>query len=303
MTASDPGVSTAGGAPVVPAEATAGGPAPSGDAGHARATRAGGPDAGDVSAGVSWAPDPGAASPFAMLRAQAGLELRLNLRNGENLLLTLVIPLVLLVFFSSVDVLPASAGRAVDFVTPGVLALAVLSTSFTGQAIATGFERSYGALRRLGVTPLPRGLLLAGKSLAVVAVEVLQVAVICVVGLALGWHPHGNPLAVAVVLLVGSVAFSAMGLLMAGTLRAEATLAAANGLYLVLLLLGGIVVPLSSLPGGLHALGSALPSAALADGVRSVLSGAAGFPVADVLILVGWAVVTGAWAARVFRWE
>ena len=163
------------------------------------------------------------------------MELRLTLRRGESVLLTLIIPVGLLLFFTKVNLLPDEkvlGGRPIDFVTPGVLALAVLSTAFTGQAIATGFERSYGVLKRLGASALPRWVLLLGKTLGVLAVEVLQIVVLVAVGYALGWHPHGNPLAVLLLLVVGTAAFSALGLLMAGTLRAEATLAAANGIYL-----------------------------------------------------------------------
>lgn len=248
-------------------------------------------------------PAPGSAPTTRMLVAQAGLELRLTLRRGESVLLTLIIPLALLLFFSSVDVLPAGSGRPIDFVVPGVLGLAVLSTSFTGLAIATGFERSYGALKRLGASPLPRSVLLAGKTLAVLGVEVVQVALLVGVGYALGWHPHGNPAVVLLLLVVGTAAFSALGLLMAGTLRAEATLAAANGVYLLLLLLGGIVFPLSQLPGPVEAVADVLPAAALSDGLRSVLSGSAGFPAVDLLVLLAWAVVAGVLAARTFRWE
>lgn len=248
-------------------------------------------------------PAPGAAPVGRMLLAQAGLELRLTLRRGESVLLTLLIPLALLLFFTAVDVLPEGSGRPVDFVVPGVLALAVLSTSFTGLAIATGFERSYGALKRLGASPLPRSVLLAGKTLAVLAVEVLQVALLVAVGFALGWEPHGNVLSVLLLLVVGTAAFSALGLLMAGTLRAEATLAAANGVYLLLLMLGGIVFPLSELPEAVATVAELLPAAALADGLRSVLSGGTGFPAADIGLLVAWAVVAGALAARTFRWE
>jgi ABC-2 type transport system permease protein len=248
-------------------------------------------------------PAPGAAPMGRMLRAQAGLELRLTLRRGESVLLTLIIPLALLLFFSTVDVLPAGSGRPVDFVVPGVLALAVLSTSFTGLAIATGFERSYGALKRLGASALPRSVLLAGKTLAVLVVEALQVALLVVVGLALGWHPHGNPAGVVLLLALGTAAFAALGLLMAGTLRAEATLAAANGVYLVLLMLGGIVFPLSQLPGAVSTVADLLPAAALATGLRAVLSDGAGVPLGDVVVLIVWAGVAGILAARTFRWE
>src|SRR5262249_55115063 len=159
-----------------------------------------------------------------------------------------------------------------------VFALAVMSTAFTGQAIATGFERSYGVLRRLGASPLPRGALPAAKTLPLLAVELLQVALPARVGAAPGWHPHASPRRVLLLLALGTAAFSGLGLLMAGTLRAEATLAAANGVYLVLLLFGGVVYPLSSLPGGVEAVGRALPTGALAHGLRSVLQHGAGFP-------------------------
>jgi ABC-2 type transport system permease protein len=257
-----------------------------------------------VAAGVlDLRPAPGAAPIRRMLTAQTRMETLLTLRRGESVLLTLVIPLALLLFFDAMGALPASAGRPIDFLVPGVLALAVTSTCFTGQAIATGFERSYGVLKRLGATPLPRAVLLAGKILALLAVEAVQVALLVGVGYAAGWHPRGDPAWVVLLVLVGSAAFSGLGLLMAGTLRAEATLAAANGGYLVLLLLGGVIFPLSQLPGWLADLSRALPTAALSDGLRAVLRDGAGFPAADLGILTAWAVVSLALAARTFRWE
>src|SRR3954454_15865903 len=153
-------------------------------------------------------PAPGAASRVRMLAAQAKLETTLTLRRGESVLLTLVIPLLLLVFFSSVDVLPHGDIESVDFLVPGILALAVMSTAFTGQAIATGFERSYGVLKRLGASPLPRSVLLSGKTLAVLLVEVVQVTLICRVGLALGWDPHGPASSVVDLAVLAPVAFS-----------------------------------------------------------------------------------------------
>jgi ABC-2 type transport system permease protein len=238
-----------------------------------------------------------------MLAAQTKLETTLTLRRGESVLLTLVIPLLLLVFFSSVDVLPHGDIKSVDFLVPGILALAVMSTAFTGQAIATGFERSYGVLKRLGASPLPRSILLSGKTLAVLLVEIVQVALICLVGLALGWNPHGSVLSVIVLAALATVAFSGLGLLMAGTLRAEATLAAANGLWLVLLLLGGVVFPISELPGWLQGIAHLLPTTALSSGLRHTLTNGGGLRASDVIVLVCWAVGSLALAARTFRWE
>ncbi len=238
------------------------------------------------------------APALTILGRQTAMELRLSLRRGESLLLTLVIPLVLLAFFSAVKV----DGAGVQFLVPGVLALAVMSTAFTGQAIATGFERSYGVLARLGTTPLTRPVLLTAKTLGVVAVEVVQAALLVGLGYVLGWHPHGNPAPALLLLVLGTAAFSGLGLLMAGTLRAEGTLAAANGVYLVLLLLGGIVFPLTALPHVVRSIAQQLPAAALSHGLRASL-GQGSLPGHDVLVLAVWAVAGIALAARSFRWQ
>jgi ABC-2 type transport system permease protein len=238
-----------------------------------------------------------------MVGAQTVYELRTLLRNGEQLLLTLIIPVALLVLFSSAPLLDVGPGRRVDFLTPGVLALAVLSTAFTGQAIGTGFERRYGVLKRLGATPLPRSGLIAAKSLTVLLVELIQTMIVGAVALGLGWSPHGDPLTAILLVLLGTAAFSGFGLLMAGTLRAEATLAAANLVYLLLLVLGGVVFPLTNFSGGLRSVLELLPISALADGLRQVLQHGGGLPARDLLILAVWAVLGLALAARFFRWE
>ena len=249
------------------------------------------------------APRPGAAPTVRMVAAHARFELTQLVRNSEQLLLTAIIPTVLLVLVSKVDVVDLGRGSRVDFLLPGILALAVLSTAFTAQAIGTGFERRYGVLKRLGATPLPRAGLLAGKTAAVLAIELGQVVVLVAVAMTLGWRPRGAnvPAAVAAVLL-GTVAFAALALLMAGTLRAEATLAAANLVYLLLLLAGGIVVPLDKFPAGARTALQWLPSTALADGLRAALAGAA-VPGRVWVALVVWAVAGVGAAARWFSWE
>ena len=142
-------------------------------------------------------------------------------------------------------------GRRIDLAVPGVLALCVISSAFTAQAIATGFDRRYGVLRLLGVSPLGRGGLLGAKGVAVLAVETLQLVVIGGLGLALGWHPAWAGFVWgAVFAVVGSWAFVALALLLAGILRAEGVLAVANLLWVALLVLGGVIVPRSQLPGG-----------------------------------------------------
>jgi ABC-2 type transport system permease protein len=238
-----------------------------------------------------------------MIAAQAVLETRMLLRNGEQLLLTVVIPTLLLVLFSTVDVVDTGEGEAVDFLAPGVLALAVMSTAFTGQAIATGFERRYGVLKRLASSPLPRWGLMTAKTVSVLVTEVLQVLLVTVIALALGWDPHGNPLTVLLLLVLGTAAFSGLGLLMAGTLRAEATLAAANLVFLLLLVGGGVIVPLEKFPDAAQQVLGLLPIAALSDGLRDVLRHGAGVPWGDLGILAAWSVAGLAAAGRFFRWE
>lgn len=235
------------------------------------------------------------------LLAQLRLELTLLARNGESLLLTMGIPILLLVFFANVDVLPID-GDPIDFLAPGVLALAVLSTSFVNLAIATGFEREYGVLKRLGATPLGRPRLLAAKTLSILAVEVVQIGVLWAIALALGWDPNPRLGFLAAVAL-GTVACAGLGMCLAGSLKALVTLAAANGLYLVLLLLSGMVVPLAELPGPVRALAHALPSGALAEAVRGTLTTNASVPARAWVVLAVWAVTTPVAATRLFRWE
>ncbi len=253
-----------------------------------------------------FVPAPGAAPMWRMIAAQAGMELRVMLRHGEQFLLTMVIPVLLLVGFSLVNVLDVGEGARVDALTPGVLALAVMSTSFTGLAIGTGFERRYGVLKRLGATPLSRFGLLAAKTLAVLAVQAIQITVLCAVALFLGWSPSLAPAGVLAVLglvLLATAAFSSLALLMAGTLRAEATLAGANLVYVLMLGLGGVLFPTSSFPGPMEQAVSFLPITALSSGLRDVLVGGALPGAGAFLVLALWTVVTGFLASRLFRWE
>lgn len=258
-----------------------------------------------MSAPGTYAPQAGAAPLHRMVLAHGLMEARLMARNGEQLLLALGIPLLLLVAGSQTHLVELGPGRRIDILVPGVLALAILSTSFTALAIATGFERRYGVLRWLGSSPLPRVGLLLGKGLAVLAVEAVQVAVVAGTGLLLGWHPRGgavSALGAVVAVVLGTAAFSSLGLLMAGTLRAEATLAAANLVYLVLLVGGAVLVPAAQYPPGLRAAVGWLPSGALAEGLRALTrQGVVPWPALGVLAL--WAAVGAAVASRTFRWD
>ena len=238
------------------------------------------------------------------LKAQARTEVALTLRRGESVLLTLGIPVVLLVFFALADVLPIpdDVDDAVDFLFPGVLALAVMSAAMVGPAIATGFEREYGVLRRLAVTPLGRPALVVSKIVGILAIEVVQVLVLTAVAVFLGWSSEGaSPLVALLAVLLGTVAFAGLGLLLGGTLPGLTTLAAANGLYVLLLLVGGMVFPLTSLPGWLQGFSRLLPPASLADLLHGAL-GPAGVPTRAWVVLAAWAVIGPIAASRFFRW-
>ncbi len=241
------------------------------------------------------------------LVAQVRAETFMTLRRGETLLLTVGIPVVFLIFFTTVHVVPVGGTSAVAFFVPGILSLAVMSTAMVSLGIATGFERGYGVLKRLGTTPLGRPRLLGAKVTTIVLVEMVQAAVLVPVGYALGWNPGGAGSAafgeaIGVVLLA-TAAFAGIGLLMAGTLRAEVNLAAANSLYLVLLLLGGMVVPLAKLPSGLAAVARVLPAAALSNGLHAALGTGRPVPVESWAVLAVWAVLTPVAASLTFRWE
>ena len=255
----------------------------------------------------TWRPSPGAAPAAARVRAQALADVRATLRNGEQLLLTLVIPLLLLVGLTLFDAVPdtaLTAGQsAINVVAPSIIALAVMSTAFTSLAISTGFDRRSGALRLLATTPLTRGQLVLARTIAVLLIEVLQIILIAAVALALGWRPSGEPVAAVLLVLVGTLAFATWGVALAGLLRAEATLAAANAIYLVLLLAGGVAIPQSAYPAPLAAIVSLLPSGALAGGLRQALTSGGGWPLAAVAVLAGWAVAGYLLAARTFKWE
>jgi ABC-2 type transport system permease protein len=237
--------------------------------------------------------------------AQTAVELRLTARRGENVLVTVIIPAVVLLFFATAGVLPTGAARPVDFLLPGSFALAIIATSLVNLGIATAYERQYGVLKRLGASPLTRGGLIAAKMLAILAVEIAQVLLLVVIAIVLlGWTvpPGTAPVLLIAAPLAGTGAFAGLGLLLAGALRAEATLALANGLFLVALMVGGIILPIDHLPGPLAAVAGLLPAAALADAFRDAL-GSGGDAIAPFAILIAWGAGALALTVRTFRWE
>lgn len=248
---------------------------------------------------------PRAASFGKQLLSQTSIELSMTLRQGERVLVTLFIPILLLIFFSALKIIPVTPTEsAVDFLLPGVLALAIMAAGMVSLGIATAYERRYGVLKRLGSSPLPRGGLILAKVISVLVLELIQIIILVAVAvLFYGWRPAGSlPLAVLGVAL-GTITFAALGLAMAGGLRAEATLAGANALYLIFLLIGGGILPLDHLPAPLAALAQLLPPAALTEVLQNTLIAGKAFPGGAFLTLTIWAVVILVVAITTFKWE
>lgn len=249
---------------------------------------------------------PGAAPVARLVLAQSRAELTMTVRRGESVLVTVIFPTLLLLFFTPLNILPNIPGlhiNAVEFLLPGLLAAAVMSTGMVSLGIATAYERYYGVLKRLGSSPLPRWGLIVAKTLSVLALEVGQVVLLmALAAIIFGWRLHGSLLAAILVLLLGTVTFASLGMLMAGGLRAEATLASANGLYLVFLLIGGMVLPIDHLPSFLQGIASVLPGAALSSALRGALT-PAGVSGGSVVLLAVWAVIFLGAAALTFKWE
>jgi ABC-2 type transport system permease protein len=245
------------------------------------------------------------ASPLRAAAALAASELRVTARRGENVLVTMIIPAGVLLFFATTGILRGRVGRPVDFLLPGALALAIIAAGLVNLGIATAYERSYGVLKRLGGSPLPRWGLITAKIGAVLVLEVAQIVLLFVVATAvLGWRPGPGvrPILFIAAVLMGTLAFAGLGLLMAGRLRAEATLALANGLFLVFLMVGGIVLPIDHLPGPLAAVAGILPASALAEAFRAAL-GTGTAALSSLAILAAWGLGAAALAVRTFRWE
>lgn len=249
----------------------------------------------------TFAPAPGRGRVGRMLFVHARTEAMLTMRNSEQILLTLLIPVAMLVGLTVIDVFDVPDPR-IDSVAPRVFALAVMSSAFTGQAIALGFDRRYGVLKRLAATALPRWLLVGGRATAGLVVVVVQLVVLGVLAAVLGWSPAPAGLAwTALLVIIGTLSFGALGVLLGGALKAEVVLALANIVWFVLLLAGGIVVPASSMPGVLGDIVTLLPSGALADGMRTALvdGGTPGWSV--FVVLVGWGAAAGLVATRTTR--
>ncbi|BAX92279.1 ABC transporter permease [Mycobacterium shigaense] len=247
----------------------------------------------------TFAPDPRPSAVPKMLAAQFNLELKLLLRNGEQLLLTMFIPITLLVGLTLLPLGSFGPHRAAVF-TPVIMALAVISTAFTGQAIAVAFDRRYGALKRLGATPLPVWGIIAGKSLAVVTVVFLQAILLGVIGFALGWRPTPAALGLgAGVIALGTAGFAALGLLLGGTLRAEVVLALANLLWFVFAGLGALTVETGMIPTGVKWAARLTPSGALTEALSQAMTLSVDW--FGVAVLAAWGAGAALAARRWFR--
>nr|BBH90962.1 transport permease protein [Thermosporothrix sp. COM3] len=245
-----------------------------------------------------------AASFLQQVLIQTKYELLLTARRGENILVTLIIPALLLIFATSLNIVPGLKGNPVDFLLPGIIAIAIIAAGMVNLGIATAYERYYGVLKRLGSSPISRGGLILAKIISILVLELVQVALL--VGIAVlfyHWQPQGSLLLTLLFVALGTTAFAALGLAMAGALRAELTLAGANALFLVFLLIGGGIVPLDRLPAPLAAISGILPSTALTQALQAAMSPSAAFPLSQLLVLIVWVLVILFVAIKTFKWE
>lgn len=248
---------------------------------------------------------PSAAPRWQRIATQTSFEAKAIVRNGEQLLITIILPALFMVALTLTDVISVTVddGERVDVIVPGILALAVMSTAFTSQAIATGFDRRNGVLRLLATTPLGRSGMLVAKILAIFTIQLGQLLVLALIGVSLGWRPDASGLPAALVVIVlATAAFTGLAMLLAGTLRAEAVLAVANLLWVLLLIAGGVVLPAADLPAPLHHIVQFLPSGALGEGLRTAFSDGSLAPL-SVVVLLGWAAALGWGTSRLFRWQ
>jgi ABC-2 type transport system permease protein len=245
-----------------------------------------------------------AASLHRQILIQTQYELLLTLRRGENILVTLIIPVMLLIFFMSLNIVPPINGSPVNFLLPGILAIAIMAAGMVNLGIATAYERYYGVLKRLGSSPLPRSGLILAKVLSILILEVVQVALLVGVAVAFyGWKPGGSPVLALLFVALGTMTFSAWGLAMAGALRAELTLAGANALFLIFVLLGGGVLPLDHLPPPLAAIAQILPATALTQVLQATMLDNVPFPTFPLVVLILWTILVLLIAIRTFKWE
>src|SRR6184192_3677636 len=245
-----------------------------------------------------------AAPRLRQILIQTQFELLLTLRRGENILVTLIVPVVLLIFFTSLNLVPKTGESTINFLLPGILALAVMAAGMVNLGIATAYERYYGVLKRLGSSPLPRSGLIIAKIISILILEIVQVILLVGVAVLLyGWQPAGSPLLALLAMVLGTVTFAAIGLAMAGALRAELTLAGANALFLLFILLGGGILPLSHLPAPVAAPAQFLPAAAFTQALQATMSNGTAFPGFALVVLAVWAVAVLFIAIRTFQWE
>ncbi len=235
---------------------------------------------------------------------QTRFELLLTARRGENVLVTLIIPVMLLIFFASLNIVPSKNGSPAGFLLPGILAIAIMAAGMVNLGIATAYERYYGVLKRLGSSPLSRSGLISAKVISILVLEIVQVLLLIGVAAALySWRPAGSAGLTLLAIVLGTITFAGLGLAMAGALRAEMTLAGANALFLIFILLGGGILPLEHLPAPLAAVAQLLPAAALTQALQQTMSANGRFPGAAFLTLLVWAVIVLAVALRTFKWE
>lgn len=209
---------------------------------------------------------------------------------------------------STSDRLMHEAGsRYIDFLIPGLVGVGVMGNSIWGLGFSIVDARRRKLMKRIVATPMPRHYYLLSFLLFRMLLLVVEVGVPVMFGLlAFGVPFRGSALTLTAFCVLGSLAFSAIGLLIASRVRTiEAVSGLANAVMLPMWVLSGVFFSAQRFPEIIQPLIKALPLTALIDALRAIMLQGAGAAalVRECVTLVGWLVVCFALALRLFRWR
>ena len=233
---------------------------------------------------------------------QGAWEFKLSLKNGEQFLLLVIIPVAVFLTLTQTAVIGGGKWDIAEALSVSIT-VSVLAAGFTSLAIATAFERRSGTLVTMGVTPISRVELVTGKTLSTVYLAAISALILGVVALVLGWSPTLSATLIPLILILGIASVTGFAFLLAGTVRAEAVLALANGIFVFAMIFGGIVFQYSGILGTVIDL---FPPAALSNCMSHALdSTPQDSPplLVSIGVLLAWSVAGTLASAKFFKWR
>jgi ABC-2 type transport system permease protein len=262
---------------------------------------------------VSDRPADGRPSDLALLWRQVLAQNKLFLRNPFSAFFSLAFPVMFLLLFGSLlgggRIEELGNIRYIQFLVPGMLAFAVISTCYTGLVTGVAINRDEGLLKRVRGTPLPPWVYISARILSAVWFSVISAVVMVLVAVLL-FHVEviGRMLpAAAVTLLLGAACFCALGMAVAAVIpNGEAAPVIANFTFFPVAFVSDLFFPTAGAPAWVATVGSIFPvkhfALALGDTFNPLVRGS-GFAWGHLGMLVLWGVVGVVVAVRFFRWE